>query len=112
MGQVNLVLFGCEYVNDGGFFIFISGVFVEQLICFGSLVSMVNCVVEGFVCGVVLELLCGLCINVVSLIVVSEVLFGYVFYFCGFKLVLVVDVVLGYVCSVEGVQIGQVYCIW
>ncbi|HFJ9791926.1 TPA: short chain dehydrogenase, partial [Pseudomonas aeruginosa] len=43
MGQVNLVLLGREYANDGGSFTLTSGVLAEQPIRFGSSASMVNC---------------------------------------------------------------------
>ncbi|MDU5678459.1 MAG: hypothetical protein E6023_24220, partial [Pseudomonas aeruginosa] len=55
MGQVNLVLLGREYANDGGSFTLTSGVLAEQPIRFGSSASMVNCAVEGFVRGAALE---------------------------------------------------------
>ncbi len=77
MGQVNLVLLGREYANDGGSFTLTSGVLAEQPIRFGSSASMVNCAVEGFVRGAALELPRGLRINAVSPTVVSEALPGY-----------------------------------
>lgn len=84
MGQVNLVLLGREYANDGGSFTLTSGVLAEQPIRFGSSASMVNCAVEGFVRGAALELPRGLRINAVSPTVVSEALPGYAPYFRGF----------------------------
>ncbi|MBG4646029.1 short chain dehydrogenase [Pseudomonas aeruginosa] len=112
MGQVNLVLLGREYANDGGSFTLTSGVLAEQPIRFGSSASMVNCAVEGFVRGAALELPRGLRINAVSPTVVSEALPGYAPYFRGFKPVPAADAALGYARSVEGAQTGQVYRIW
>ncbi|WP_272483169.1 short chain dehydrogenase [Pseudomonas sp. 2VD] len=112
MGQVNLVLLGREYANDGGSFTLTSGVLAEQPIRFGSSASMVNCAVEGFVRVAALELPRCLRINAVSPTVVSEALPGYAPYFRGFKPVPTADAALGYARSVEGAQTGQVYRIW
>lgn len=72
---------------------------------------MVNVGLEGFVCVVVCELLCGICINFISFIVFSELLVVYGDFFSGFFSVFVVVVVQVYCCSIEGVQIGCIYLV-
>lgn len=112
-GQVWLVLVVQCYLWVGGLIMLISGIVSVQLICDGVNVIVVNVVLEGFVCGVVCELLlCGLCINVVSLNVLVELMDNYGVYFFGFELVIVQCVLLVYQCSVEGVQSGQVFIVW
>lgn len=81
---------------------FIFGVFVCELIVIGVVVFFVNGVFEVFVFGVVLELFCGICINVVSFLVFEDVFLYYLFFF-GFVLVLLYWVGMVYVKSVFGV---------
>ena len=109
MGQVNLVLLGREYANDGGSFTLTSGVLAEQPIRFGSSASMVNCAVEGFVRGAALSCRAA-CASTPSARLWSarrcpatrptSVV-------C--KPVPAADAALGYARSVEGAQTGQVY---
>jgi NAD(P)-dependent dehydrogenase (short-subunit alcohol dehydrogenase family) len=66
MGQVNLVLVGRGFVNDGGSFTLTSGVLSHDPIRFGSPASMVNGAVDAFVRAAAIELPRGLRINAVS----------------------------------------------
>lgn len=112
MGQVNLVLIGSRYANDGASFTLTTGILSEDPIRFGSSASMVNAAVEGFVRSAALELPRGQRINAVSPNVLVESMQGYAPYFRGFKPVPAADAALGYARSVEGAQTGQVYKIW
>lgn len=112
MGQVNLVLIGSRYANDGASFTLTTGILSEDPIRFGSSASMVNAAVEGFVRSAALELPRGQRINAVSPNVLVESMEGYAPYFRGFKPVLAADAALGFARSVEGAQTGQVYKIW
>lgn len=112
MGQVNLVLIGSRYANDGASFTLTTGILSEDPIRFGSSASMVNAGVEGFVRSAALELPRGQRINAVSPNVLVESMEGYAPYFRGFKPVLAADAALGFARSVEGAQTGQVYKIW
>ncbi|WP_374438083.1 short chain dehydrogenase [Pseudomonas panipatensis] len=112
MGQVNLVLIGSRYANDGASFTLTTGILSDDPIRFGSSASMVNAGVEGFVRSAALELPRGQRINAVSPNVLVESMAGYAPYFRGFKPVSAADAALGFARSVEGAQTGQVYRIW
>lgn len=109
MGQVNLVLVGREFVNDGGSFTLTSGIVAEQPIRAGSSASMVNCAIEGWVRGAAIEMPRGLRINAVSPNVVVESMPSFGPFFRGFEPVPAARVALAYSRSVEGLQTGQVY---
>nr|WP_314902092.1 short chain dehydrogenase [uncultured Deefgea sp.] len=72
MWQVQLVLIGQKYLNDGGSFTLVSGVLAQDPIVYGSSASMVNAGIEGFARAAAIELPRGLRINVVSPTVVTE----------------------------------------
>ncbi|MBB4862767.1 NAD(P)-dependent dehydrogenase (short-subunit alcohol dehydrogenase family) [Pseudomonas nitritireducens] len=112
MGQVNLVLIGSQYANDGASFTLTTGILTEQPIVLGSSASLVNGAVEGFVRSAALELPRGQRINAVSPNVLVESMEGYGPFFRGFKPVPAADAALGFARSVEGKQSGQVYKIW
>lgn len=112
MGQVNLVLIGSQYANDGASFTLTTGILSEQPIVLGSSASLVNGAVEGFVRSAALELPRGQRINAVSPNVLVESMEGYAPFFRGFKPVPAADAALGFARSVEGKQTGQVYKIW
>ncbi|AGI23355.1 short chain dehydrogenase [Pseudomonas sp. MT3] len=112
MGQVNLVLIGSQYANDGASFTLTSGILSEQPIVLGSSASLVNGALEGFVRSAALELPRGQRINAVSPNVLEESMEGYAPFFRGFKPVPAADAALGFARSVEGAQTGQVYKIW
>lgn len=112
MGQVNLVLAGQPFLNDGGSFTLTSGILSEDPIRFGSGASMVNAAIDGFVRGAAIELPRGLRINVVSPNVLQESMAAFGPYFRGFEAVPASRVALAYSRSVEGAQTGQVYKVW
>lgn len=112
MGQVNLVLNGREFANDGASFTLTSGVLSHDPIRFGASASMVNGAIDSFVRSAALELPRGMRINSVSPTVVEEALPAYGPYFRGYKAVPAADAALAYAKSVEGAQTGQVYRVW
>jgi NAD(P)-dependent dehydrogenase (short-subunit alcohol dehydrogenase family) len=112
MGQVNLVLAGQPFLNDGGSFTLTSGILSEDPIRFGSGASMVNAAIDGFVRGAAIELPRGLRINVVSPNVLQESMGAFGPYFRGFEPVPAARVAMAFSRSVEGAQTGQVYKVW
>lgn len=109
MGQVNLLLIGREFANDGASFTFTSGIISDEPIRFGSSASLVNAAIDGFVRGAAIELPRGLRVNAVSPTVVEESMEVYASYFRGFKPIPAAEAALAYAKSVEGAQTGQVY---
>lgn len=109
MGQVNLVLIGREFANEGASFTLTSGVLSEDPIRYGAAVSTVNAALDGFVRAAAIELPRGLRINGVSPTILEESLPAYGPYFRGFKAVPAATVALAYAKSAEGRQTGQVY---
>ena len=109
MGQINLVLIGREFANDGASFTLTSGVLSEDPIRYGAAVSTVNAALDGFVRAAAIELPRGLRINGVSPTILEESLPAYGPYFRGFKAVPAATVALAYAKSAEGRQTGQVY---
>ena len=112
MGQVNLVLIGREFANDGASFTLTSGVLSHDPIRFGASASMVNGAIDSFVRSAALELPRGMRINSVSPTVVEEALPAYGPYFRGYKAVPAAEAALAYAKSAEGAQTGQVYRVW
>lgn len=74
MGQVNLVRFGFDAVNDGGSFTLTSGVLAQQPAPGTAAISLVNAGLEGFTRAAALEAPRGIRVNVVSPPWVSETL--------------------------------------
>ena len=111
MGQVNLVLIGLDYLNDGGSFTLTSGILNRDPIRMSSSAAMVNGAVDGFVKAAAIEMPRGLRINAVSPTVVEESMDKYADFFRGFLPVPAAQVALAYAKSVEGAQTGQVYCV-
>ncbi|SDK87347.1 NAD(P)-dependent dehydrogenase, short-chain alcohol dehydrogenase family [Pseudomonas delhiensis] len=112
MGQVNLVLIGSHYANDGASFTLTTGILSEEPIRQGSSATMVNAAVEGFVRSAAIELPRGQRINAVSPNVLVESMEGYGPFFRGFKPVPAADAALGFARSVEGAETGRVYKVW
>jgi len=108
MGQVNLVLIGRDYVNDGGSFTLTSGVLSHDPIRYGASASLVNGALESFVKAAAIELDRGLRINVGSPGVLVESLPVFGEYFRGHEPVPGARVANAYVKSVEGLLTGQV----
>jgi NAD(P)-dependent dehydrogenase (short-subunit alcohol dehydrogenase family) len=109
MGQVNLVLMGCNYINDGGSFTLTSGILSHDPIRTGTAASMVNAALNGFVKGAAIEMPRGVRINAVSPTVIAEAMSSYGAYFRGYIPVPAAEVALAYSKSVEGLQTGQIY---
>lgn len=74
MGQVNLVRYGIDHVNDGGSFTLTSGILGRRPMPGSEALSMVNLGLEGFARAAALELPRGIRINVVSPPWVTETL--------------------------------------
>ncbi|MBB4812760.1 short chain dehydrogenase [Pseudomonas rhodesiae] len=111
MGQVNLLLIGREYANDGASFTFTSGILNRDPIRTGASAALVNGAIDGFVKAVAIELPRGLRVNSVSPTVLVEAMGSYAPYFRGYKPVTGADVALAYAKSVEGLQTGQTFIV-
>jgi NAD(P)-dependent dehydrogenase (short-subunit alcohol dehydrogenase family) len=109
MGQVNLLLIGREFANDGASFTFTTGVLSHDPIRSGASASLVNGAIDAFVRAAAIELPSGMRVNSVSPNVLVEAMDSYAPYFRGFKPVPAADVALAYAKSVEGLQTGQTY---
>lgn len=109
MGQVNVVLIGRDFLNEGGSFTLTSGILSHIPIVSGSSASMVNAAIEGFVIGAAIELPRGQRINCVSPTVILESMGDYGPFFRGFEPAPAARVALAYSRSVEGKQTGQIY---
>jgi NAD(P)-dependent dehydrogenase (short-subunit alcohol dehydrogenase family) len=109
MGQVNLVLIGLHYINEGGSFTLTSGVLSHDPIRLGSSASMVNGAIESFAKSAAIEMTNNVRINVVSPTVLTESLDKYGPYFRGFESAPASRVARAYSKSVEGGQTGQIY---
>jgi NAD(P)-dependent dehydrogenase (short-subunit alcohol dehydrogenase family) len=64
--QINLVLSGFNYINDGGSFTLTSGVLNRDPIKGGSSAAAANGAIDGFVSGAAIEMPRGIRINAVS----------------------------------------------
>lgn len=109
MGQVNLLLIGREFIDDGGSFTFTTGITSHDPIRTGASASLVNGAIDAFVKAAAIELPRGLRVNSISPNVLVEAMPAYAPYFRGFKPVPAADVALAYAKSVEGLQTGQTY---
>jgi NAD(P)-dependent dehydrogenase (short-subunit alcohol dehydrogenase family) len=109
MGQVNLLLIGREFANDGASFTFTTGILSHDPIRTGSSAALVNGALDSFVRAAAIELPRGLRINSVSPNVLVEAMDSYAPYFRGFKPVPGAEVALAYAKSVEGLQTGQTF---
>ena len=109
MGQVNLLLIGREFVNDGASFTFTSGILSRDPIRSGASAALVNGALDSFVRAAAIELPRGLRVNSVSPNVLVEAMGSYAPYFRGYKPVPAADVALAYAKSVEGLQTGQTF---
>ncbi len=112
MGQVNLVLIGREFANDGASFTLTSGILSDDPIRYGASASLVNGAIDAFVRSAALELPRAMRINSVSPTVIEESLSSYAPYFRGYKAVPASLAALAYAKSAEGAQTGQTYRVW
>jgi len=111
MGQVNLLLIGREYANDGASFTFTSGILNRDPIRTGASAALVTGALDAFVKAAAIELPRGLRINAVSPTVLLEAMGSYAPYFRGYKPAPAADVALAYAKSVEGLQTGQTFIV-
>lgn len=74
MGQVNVIRYGFEALNDGGSITVTSGILSKSPMVGSAAISLVNCGLEGFVRAAALEAPRGIRVNVVSPPWVSETL--------------------------------------
>ena len=111
MGQVNLLLIGREFANDGASFTFTSGILNRDPIRTGASAALVNGALDAFVKAAAIELPRGLRINAVSPTVLLEAMDGYAPYFRGYKPAPGAEVALAYAKSVEGLQTGQTFIV-
>lgn len=109
MGQVNLLLIGRDFANDGASFTFTTGVLSHDPIRSGASAALVNGALDSFVRSAAIELPRGLRVNSISPNVLVEAMGKYAPYFRGFKPVPAADVALAYAKSVEGLQTGQTF---
>jgi len=109
MGQVNLLLIGREFANDGASFTFTTGITSHDPIRTGASASLVNAAIDAFVKAAAIELPRGLRVNSISPTVLLEAMGAYAPYFRGFKPVAGAEVALAYAKSVEGLLTGQTF---
>ncbi len=74
MGQVNVIRYGMEHLNDGGSFTLTSGILASHPTPGSAAISLVNSGVEGFARAAALEAPRGIRVNVVSPPWVAETL--------------------------------------
>lgn len=111
LGQVNLVMHGFDYINDGGSFTLTTGILNRDPIATGASAAMINGAIEGFVVGASIEMPRRVRLNCVSPTVIEEALPKYESFFRGFEAVPAAKAALAYSKSVEGLQTGKIYTV-
>jgi NAD(P)-dependent dehydrogenase (short-subunit alcohol dehydrogenase family) len=109
--QVNLVLEGIEYVNNGGSFTVTSGVLNRDPIRGGSCAAAANGALDGFVKAAAVDMPRGIRINAVSPEVLESCRAKYDGFFHGHVHVSNEAVGLAYSKAVEGCLSGQVFIV-
>lgn len=109
--QVNLVLEGFDYVNDGGSFTLTSGVLNRDPIPGGACAAAANGALDGFVLGAAVDMPRGIRINAVSPEVLEVSRQRYDGFFRGHVHVSSEAVALAYSKSVEGCLSGRVFIV-
>jgi len=109
--QVNLVLEGFNFINDGGSFTLTSGVLNRDPIPGGSCAAAANGALDGFVLGAAVDMPRGIRINAVSPEVLEVSRQKYDGFFRGHVHVSSADVGLAYSKAVEGCLSGQVFIV-
>jgi NAD(P)-dependent dehydrogenase (short-subunit alcohol dehydrogenase family) len=109
--QVNLVLEGFNYINDGGSFTLTSGVLNRDPIPGGSCAAAANGALDGFVVGAAVDMPRGIRINAVSPEVLKASREKYDGFFRGHVHVSSESVGLAYSKAVEGCLNGQVFIV-
>lgn len=108
-GQINLVLLGQDYVNDGGSFTLTTGIIMDEPIAHGASSAMANGAVKAFVKSAAIEMPRGIRINSVSPNVFQEAMDQLGEYFPGFDPIPVSKAALAFRKSIEGAQTGQTF---
>jgi NAD(P)-dependent dehydrogenase (short-subunit alcohol dehydrogenase family) len=108
MGQINLVMVGKDYISDNGSFTLTSGILTHDPIPNGTVLSVINHGVNGFVIGASPELKRGVRLNVVSPGLVEDSYEALGKFFPGHTPVEMKKVVNAYVKSLEGIIRGQI----
>ncbi len=106
--QVNLVLEGLAYLEDGGSFTLTSGILNRDPIKGGAAGAAANGAIDSFVLGAAVEMPRNIRINTVSATVLDVSAEKYDGFFPGHRPVSSVHVGLAYCKSLEGVITGQV----
>jgi NAD(P)-dependent dehydrogenase (short-subunit alcohol dehydrogenase family) len=106
MGQVNLVRYGIDSVNDGGSFTITSGMLAREPMVGGAVASLMNGALDSFTRAAALEAPRGIRVNVVSPPWVTETLIAYHMDPAGGMPA--AEVARAYVESIEGKQSGAV----
>jgi NAD(P)-dependent dehydrogenase (short-subunit alcohol dehydrogenase family) len=109
--QINLVLTGFDYVNDGGSFTLTSGVLNRDPILGGSGAAAANGALDGFVKGAAVEMPRSIRINAVSPEVLEACREKYDGFFRGHPHVSNEAVGLAYSKAVEGCLSGQIFIV-
>ncbi|MFT5219596.1 MAG: NAD(P)-dependent dehydrogenase (short-subunit alcohol dehydrogenase family) [Planctomycetota bacterium] len=109
--QVNLVLLGFDYVNDGGSFTITSGVLNRDPIPGGACAAAANGALDGFVVGAAVDMPRGIRINCVSPEVLEVSRAKYDGFFRGHVHVSNEAVGLAYSKAVEGCLNGQLFIV-
>lgn len=109
MGQVNTVLLGQAWINEGGSFTLTGGISAHEPVRNGSNATCVNMALEGFVRGAAGDLQRDVRINLVSPTMLEESASVFGDAFPGFEPVSAHRVGLAYQRSVEGPDSGKVY---
>ena len=109
--QVNLVLEGFAYMNDGGSFTVTSGVLNRDVIRGGSCAAAANGALDSFVVGAAVDMPRGIRINCVSPEVLEVSRQKYDGFFHGHNHVTDEAVGLAYSKAVEGCLTGQIFIV-
>jgi NADP-dependent 3-hydroxy acid dehydrogenase YdfG len=109
LGQISAVQQALPYINDGGSFTLIGGLFSEEPIPMGAAASTVNRALEGFVIAAAIELRRGLRINLVSPTVLEESMPQFGSFAPGVIPVSAATAAQAYKRSILGGQTGQIY---
>ena len=109
--QVNLVLEGFDYMNDGGSFTLTTGVTNRDPIPGGSFAAAANGALDGFVRGAAVDMPRGIRINAVSPEILESCREAYDGFFRGHKHVSNEAVGLAFSKAVEGCLTGQVFIV-
>lgn len=108
LGQVNLVLLGKCWLNEGGSFTLTSGIAAEHPARNGTCVAMINGAVNSFVLGAAQELIGQRRINAISPGLVEDSRARYATFFPGYNLVPMEKLVNAYILSTEGAVNGKI----